>query len=207
LARKRKSSPTKKSRSGRQRIKDRYAHAREDAQLAGLIPTTPEEALGDERVDPASQGSQPLPGLIGRAVRSGWATPEPVKVAVVDEMSSLVLAEGVEPHVKVAAARVLQQGDQAQWERDNPELAGKTRGGTRVEVNNNTQVNLLDAMREAAARPDALEEAKRKALEGRDGHEGTGAGDSGGGQDRPQAPEDEDGGPVRVVHGQDQAAT
>jgi hypothetical protein len=44
-------NPTSPRRKEEQRIKDRYAHAREDAQLAGVIPTTPEEALKPERVD------------------------------------------------------------------------------------------------------------------------------------------------------------
>ena len=76
MARKRKSTPTTKRRSAKQTAKDRYAHAREDAQLLGLIPTPPEEALKSERVDPSTQGAQPLPALICDAMRKGWAGPE-----------------------------------------------------------------------------------------------------------------------------------
>ena len=39
----RKSKPAGAERNQTKDLKDRYAHAREDVQLAGLIPTTPEE--------------------------------------------------------------------------------------------------------------------------------------------------------------------
>lgn len=155
---------------GKQRIVKRYQKDREDMQLIGALPTSPDGAVRSERVDPATQGSQPLPGPVGQAVRNGWATPEPMKVAVVDEMYGLVVSDETEPHVKVAAARVLQQGDQAQREWDDPERAGKTKGGVKVgvEVTNNNQVNLLDLAREAMAR-DPLEEAKRQISDGTGG--------------------------------------
>lgn len=160
----------------KQRRVKRYQKAREDCQLAGDIETVPVGAARSEVVDPATQGSQPLPGLIGRAVREDWSTPAHRKPQLVDELIGIVTAQDDETddHVKVAAARVLIQADQLQWERDNPELAGKTKGGTKVDVHNTntTQVNLLDLAREAAARPNALDEAKRKALEKRDAKEG-----------------------------------
>lgn len=164
MARRRKSKPTGKKRSETQRVKDRLAHAQDDAQRLGIIPTLPEEVLGSARVDPATQGAQPQPGLVGRAVRNGWATPEHIKVAAVDEMGALVTDPETEPHVKVAAARVLQQADKDQWERDNPELAGKTKGGVQVTntniANANNQVSVLD-MAVAAYERDAEAEAQR----------------------------------------------
>jgi hypothetical protein len=166
LARKRKSKPSGKKRTERQNTKDRYAHARDDAQRLGLIETTPEEALESEVVDPETQGSQPLPGLVGRAIRKGWEPPEDVKIDSVDELARLIRApdEKVYPHIKVMAVRVLQQGDQIEWERANPELAGKVRGGVKVDVHNqnNVQVNMLDGARAVLIKPDPLEEAKRR---------------------------------------------
>lgn len=47
--------PSNKQRNRRQKVKARYTKAREDAQLEGIIPTSPEGAVRDERVDPASQ--------------------------------------------------------------------------------------------------------------------------------------------------------
>ena len=166
MAKRSKSRPTTKKRSARQKVKARYAKAREDAQHLGVIPTTPEGAVRDERVDPAEQGAQPLPGLIGRAVRNGWAVPDETKPRIVDELVGIVEGgEEIDHHVRVSAARVLQQGDQQQWERDNPELAGRSKGGVKVGVQvNNGQVltpqMVLDAvLAEAKANPT---EARRR---------------------------------------------
>jgi hypothetical protein len=167
LARSRKPKSTSKKRSERQRAKDRYAHARDDAQRLGLIETKPEEALVNEKVDPVTQGSQPLPGIIGQAIRKGWGVPEEIKIATVDELHGIVIStdESIFPHVKVMAARALQQGDQIQWERDNPELAGKIKGGVKVNVSNeiNNQISLLDIARQRLAEPDP-ETAARKEI-------------------------------------------
>ena len=45
---------------------------------------------------------------------------------------------------QLAASRVLQAADNAQWERDNPEAAGKAKGSVNVTQNNSTQVNYLE---------------------------------------------------------------
>ena len=129
---KRKSKPTSKARNDKQKLRDRYAHAREDAQLAGLIPTTPEEALKPERVDPAAQAEAPMPGLIGEAIRRGWAVPEHRKPDLVDELIKILDDPEVPQKVKVAAFNALRQADQAQFERDYPERAAKARGGTTI---------------------------------------------------------------------------
>jgi hypothetical protein len=159
-------------RKARQRVAKRYTKAREDAQLAGLIETSPAGAVRGERVDPGTQGCQPLPGLIGQAVRRRWATTDEMAIRAVAELHRIATDPEVEPHVRVAAIRTAVMADQAQWERDNPELAGKTKGGVKVgmgvQVNGAPQPSLLDLMREAVARPDYLEEAKREALERRD---------------------------------------
>lgn len=118
--RKRKSKPTTSTRSKKQRIKDRYAHSREDAQLAGLIPTSPEESLKPERVDPSVQGSQPLPELIAQAIRKGWAVDDGMKPHLVDELVQIVLDNEMCAKSKIAAFNALRMGDQAQWEKEHP---------------------------------------------------------------------------------------
>lgn len=152
------------ARRGKQQRIKKLAKAREDCQLNGDIETTPAGAVRNERVDPVTQGSQPLPGPVREALSRGWATPEHVKPQVVDEMVGIVTDPDMFPGFRIQAARVLQQGDQQQWERDHPEEAGKVKGGTKVDVNvsNNNQINLLEMVREQL---DPLEEAKKRSLE------------------------------------------
>ena len=76
------SGQTTSKRNRRNKLKKRYAKAREDAQLAGLIPTTPGGAVRDERVDPRSQGCQQLPQLVRQALKNDWNTPDEAKPAV-----------------------------------------------------------------------------------------------------------------------------
>src|SRR4051812_6658115 len=80
------SHPTSKARRRRQKLKRRYARLREDAQLAGIIPTTPEGAVQDERVDPRTQGCQQLPALVRQALREGWNVPDTAEPRIVDEL-------------------------------------------------------------------------------------------------------------------------
>lgn len=127
---KRKSKPTGKARARKQRTKDRYAHAREDAQLEGLIPTTPEEALKDERVDPAAQGDAPQPALVGEAIRRGWAVPDGLKPHLVDELVGIIMDPAARTKDKVAAFNALRGADRSQWEQDNPVDAGKAKGAS-----------------------------------------------------------------------------
>ncbi len=145
---KRKSKPTSKARNAKQKLKDRYAHAREDAQLAGLIPTTPEEALKPEVVSPSVQSEVPQPKLIGECIRNGWAVPEERKPELVDELIA-ILDNPVIPHkIKVAAFNALRMADQAQYERDHPEEVAKSKGGSGSNVVN---VNVVQSNNEAAA--------------------------------------------------------
>lgn len=125
---------TSKARNKRQKAKTTYRKKREDAQLSGEIPTTPEEALQDERVEPAAQGEQAIPALDRAAIRKGWSVPEDKKAAVIDRLVGVVLDENTGPHDVSLNARVLLQADQKQWERDHPEEAGKARGVSKVEV-------------------------------------------------------------------------
>ena len=139
---KRKSKPTSKSRNRKQSTKSRYARAREDAQLEGIIPMSPEGALKPERVDPSSQKEQPQSKLIGQAIRKGWATPDEKKPRLVDEMIAIVEDPEAKTFDKVAAYNALLKGDQAQFERDQPEQAAKAKGG--INVNNSNEVTVVD---------------------------------------------------------------
>lgn len=149
--RKRKSKPTSKKRAQKQRTKDRYAHAREDAQLEGLIPTTPEEALSPEQVNPAIQTGSALPELVRQALRESWATPNAAKPAIIAALLEPFFQEDVAldengQQVKIKPSRkllmelakTLRVLDQTQWERDNPGKAGQARGGGSGNIGGNT---------------------------------------------------------------------
>ena len=125
---KRKSKPTKPTRSRRQTVRERYAAAREEAQLAGVIPTTPEGAVRDEVVPSSVQTTPPMPGLVALAVRSGWSTPEEKKSGMVDELIAIVNNPELPAKVKVAAFNALRMADQSQWERDHPDEVAKAKG-------------------------------------------------------------------------------
>lgn len=142
MARKRKSKPTTSRRSQKQHLKDRYAHAREDAQLAGLIPTVPEEALKSERVDPSRQGIQETLGIDRKAIRNGWQVPEEKKIEVIDRLVDKVLDDGASAAEKAMCANAVLKADQMQWERDHPEESGKAKGG--VNINNENKVQVID---------------------------------------------------------------
>jgi hypothetical protein len=126
-------------------LKRKYARLREECQLAGIIPTVPEGAVRNERVDPALQQEQPLPELIAQAVRHGWAVPEECKPGLVDELQAIVDNPEMPAKVKVAAFNALRLADKDQYERDHPEEAGKARGGAKVAVVNNVRLgNVFD---------------------------------------------------------------
>ncbi len=151
--RKRASKPTSKARRKRQKTKDRYAHAREDAQLEGLIPTTPEEALKPERVPPSAQGEQAMPDLIARAIRSGWKVPEGLKPELVDEMVRVIMDPYAKPKDKIGAFRALQQADRSQWEQENPAEAGKANGAAQpIAVSLQSNVLAVKMIKEALER-------------------------------------------------------
>lgn len=137
-----------------------YQKLREDLQLSGRVPTTPEGAVKSERVDPATQGNQALPQLVREGLKSGWATPDAAKPDIVGALlepfylvDEVLDKDGnrvkVPPNrgMQIACAKVLKDLDVIQHERDNPEAAGKAKGGTNViQVGAPT---LLEAMRAA----------------------------------------------------------
>lgn len=118
MARKRKSKPTGPRRREEQQVKDRLAHAQDDAQRLGLIDTVPEEALGPARVDPLSQTEQPFPTLVRQAIRRGWAVPDEKKPGLVDELVGVVEDPDASQVAKVMAFNSLAAADKLQHERD-----------------------------------------------------------------------------------------
>ena len=180
--RRRKSKPNGRAKNERHKVRDRYAHAREDAQLLGLLPTTPEQALRPERVDPSSQDEQRFPGLDRAAIlgdgTGGWSVPEPVKRKVIEQNAEVLyerrttwvrktkdgpLEEVELPPDRQAidkASRVLIQADQNQHDRDHP----KDERGTSVEVNVNNRIDFRQLLgRQEAADPleRQIEDAER----------------------------------------------
>ncbi len=115
-----------------QRHKKRYMELREELQLAGEIPTEPEGAIRDERVPPESQSDQPLPKLVGTAIRRGWAVPEEKKPALVEELIGIIDDPEAQAKAKIAAFNALRQADDSQWERDHPK---EEKGSGNVVVN------------------------------------------------------------------------
>lgn len=139
------SKPTSKARNHKQEVKQRYSKAREDAQLCGLIPTTPEGAVKPEQVSPGKQEDAPLPNLISQAIRCGWAVPEDRKPELVDELIKILDDPNMPAKVKVAAFNALRLADQQQYERDHPELAGKLKsGGLMGGPTTNTTTNTIN---------------------------------------------------------------
>lgn len=143
--RKRKPKPTSKAKNRKKKIKKRYSAAREEAQLAGVIPTTPDGAVHEERVPSSAQSVQPLPELVVRAICQGWATHDDKKSELVEEMVAIVLNQDMPAKAKIAAFNALRMADQMQFERDHPEEANKIKGGSSVTVNlqNNIQAAAL----------------------------------------------------------------
>lgn len=135
--------PTGSRRNRKQKVKASYAKAREEAQLLDIIPTTPEGAVRPERVDPATQADVAAPELIGQAIRNGWAVPEARKPDLVDELIRILDSLEAPDKVKVAAFNALRMADQAQYERDHPEVVAKLRGnGATVNVGVSVQSNM-----------------------------------------------------------------
>ncbi len=146
---KRKPKPTTKAGNRKKKIKETYAKAREEAQLAGVIYTTPDGAVRDEVVPASAQtnNSELLPALIATAIRNGWAVPDDRKPGLVDEMVSIIDNPEMPAKVKVAAFTAILKADQQQFDRDNPEAAGKARGagpGAKVAIINSNNVNAED---------------------------------------------------------------
>jgi hypothetical protein len=145
----------KKKRKARQRNVKNFMELREDLQLDGRIPTTPEGAIRDERVDPVKQSEQQFPALVETAVRNGWATPDHIKPKIVDALiepflkrDTIVTADGdtieIPPDRNLLKenAKVLAMVDKMQYERDHPDETPDTT------INNNVNVVSWDRMQQ-----------------------------------------------------------
>ena len=104
--------------------------------LAGLIPTSPEESLTPERVDPLLQDEQRFPGLDRLAIRSdgaGWQVPEPIKRKVIEKAAEVLferrttfdkdgneIEAAPDRAAEAQASRTLLAADERQWDRDHP---------------------------------------------------------------------------------------
>lgn len=153
--------PTSKRRRQKQQLKERYAKVREDAQLADLIPTTPEGAVRNEV---AITGNAQLPELVRQAIRESWSTPDAAKGAIVANLLEPFFAERqldaqgrpVPPDRKelIELAKTLRLLDQTQYERDNPEAAGVAKGATNISLQNTLQAT--EVMREALGDVDEI---------------------------------------------------
>lgn len=159
MPRKKLTPEKRKGRKQRQGIKERYAKAREDAQLAGLIPVSSEGAVRPEVVNPATQTEQKIPSIDRLAAlqgdAQGWGLSNASRQAVVRRLMEPIIEEPqyyidretgqrimIPPdrHLIKENAKVLVIADQRQWERDNPELSGKSKGGPQI---NNTNQNAV----------------------------------------------------------------
>jgi hypothetical protein len=127
---------TSRNRNRRQKLKRQYARIREEAQLQGIVPTTPEGALRSEVVDPATQEQQAFPALDRKAIRQGWNVPDELKPEVIDNLVAAVEMASADGDYKGVAlnARVLLQADQTQYERDHPKETGEAKGVASVNV-------------------------------------------------------------------------
>lgn len=112
----------------------------------GVLPTTPEGALRDERVDPSTQEDQRIDQLDRDAIRKGWSVPEHAKAKVIERLLEPFWEEPVtvedrdgnpvtippDRHLLKENAKVLVMADKSQWERDHPKEAGQARGSVNV---------------------------------------------------------------------------
>lgn len=144
---------TNSNRNKRSKLKKQYSKLREDAQLHGIIPTTPEGAVHPEKVASETQGEQDTTNIDRKAVKQGWAVPEEKKALVVmrllepfEKSGKTVTKEGVEidttDHNLLAKnARTLLIADQRQYERDHPNEAGIAKGASNTSNTNAVQIN------------------------------------------------------------------
>lgn len=110
--------------------------------MSGLIPTVPEGAIRNERTYSADP-LENLPELVRMALRNNWATPDEAKrvilgrlldpffndQTIIDRSGNLVKVP-TSPELLNKLARTIMELDQRQFERDNPEAAGKAKGST-----------------------------------------------------------------------------
>lgn len=150
---KRKPKPTKPAQHRKKKVKARYSKAREDAQLEGVIPTTPDGAAKPERVPSSAQtegtiGAIQTAQLVSTAVRNGWEVPKDRRQQFIDELSKIILDPELPSKAKIAAFNAMRLADKDQWERDHPAEAGQAKGAHTAAVSIQANVLAVTALRE-----------------------------------------------------------
>lgn len=158
---KRKPKPTSKAKHRKKKVKVRYSKAREDAQLEGVIPTTPDGAVKPERVPSSVQsegtaGAMQTAQLVAIAIRNGWEVPKNSRQQFVDELSRVVLDPDMPAKAKIAAFNAMRLADKDQWERDHPVEAGQAKGAHTAAVSIQANVLAVTALREMFEHADGL---------------------------------------------------
>lgn len=145
------SRPTTAKRRSKQTLKQKYAKTREDAQLAGIVATSPEGAVRDERVDPKKQSEQRFPTLERVAITQGWAVTEEAKRKIIERLvepffevpqkitvkdskgDDQEITVPVDRHLLKENAKTLIMADRFQHEVDHPD--------DKPEISINNQIN------------------------------------------------------------------
>ena len=88
-------------------------------------------------VSPFQRAVQTTSNTITQTANRGWETPEEIKPDIVDEMIRIILDCEMKSKDRIAAFNALRVADQSQWERNNPDLSGKSKGSPSVNINMN----------------------------------------------------------------------
>lgn len=105
-----------KLRKAKQDARRAYSAAREDRQLSGQEPTTPEGAVHQERVTPCAD--TPAPELVRMAIRAGWNASEEGKRKCVDDLVAAVKDPDTKEALRIRCFQVLVMADKVQAERE-----------------------------------------------------------------------------------------
>ncbi len=182
--------PTKKPTNDRKKVKARYQKAREDAQLVGLLPTVPDGAVRDERVNPATQSRPTFLELEAMAVAKGWPVPVEYRAEVIHEWHLILQDKDQKASVRLKAGQNLLAAYVASYRErhgDQPVAAQQTNVMVSIAERENGQkrnagdqlgslsslVELLEAseareagtLRDAGTHPQAARHAPRLPLE------------------------------------------
>lgn len=107
-----------RARKAKQEARRKYVIQREDAQLSGKEPTTPEGAArGNERVPIGPDA--PMPELVSLAIRRGWNTSEEGKQKCVADLVAAIRDPDTRESLRIRCFQALLLADKAQREQDN----------------------------------------------------------------------------------------
>ena len=106
---------TGRVRKARQEARKQYTMWREDEQLRGSQPTTPEGAMRDERVPPCAD--DPAPELVRQAICLGWNVSEEGKRKCVDDLVAAIRDPATRESLRVRCFQALMLADKVELER------------------------------------------------------------------------------------------